>query len=126
MPAGKASQVGAARRNSHTSLAEVTTWAGTLVICDCAFLEPIHVPSSSNSSVTEISLGCSGVPCGRNTDPMCLFHGQEGKQEAKHHEPEVTGSRRTPSSLRKGFSHIVGFWKFDWKECGFWNQTGGI
>lgn len=53
--------------------------AGTVVIYDCAFLEPTHVPSSRNSSVTEISLGCSGVQCGCNTNPICLlFHGVGG------------------------------------------------
>lgn len=103
--------------------------AGTLVIYDCAFLEPTHVPSSRNSSVTEISLGCSGVQCGCNMNPICLlFHGGRGggKQEAEHHEPEVMGLWRASSFPGKGFSHTFILWKFVWKERRFSNQAGEI
>ena len=102
--------------------------AGTVVIYDCTFLEPTHVPSSRNSSVTEISLGCSGVQCGCNMNPICLlFHGVGGgKQEAEYREPEVMGLRRASSFPRKGFSHIFIFWKSVWKEHRFSNQADGI
>lgn len=42
---------------------------------------------------------------------MQSFHGKEGEQEAEHFEPEVVGTRRAFSSLRKEFSHTVGLGK---------------